>query len=78
MLEHDNLVFSRCVPVLTLISARPPKPRILANRPSGVPPPNIIYLLNSPQASKKACRFDIVAITGDGEDGMFRWSRDVF
>lgn len=36
------------------------------------------YLQNTSQASKKACRFDIVAITGDGEDGMFRWSRDVF
>ena len=36
------------------------------------------YLQNTPRASKKACRFDIVAITGDGEDGDFRWLRDVF
>lgn len=36
------------------------------------------YLQNTPRASKKACRFDIVAITGDGEDGNFRWLRDVF
>lgn len=36
------------------------------------------YLQNTPRASKKACRFDIVAITGDGVDGDFRWLRDVF
>lgn len=36
------------------------------------------YLQNTPRASKKACRFDIVAITGDGEDGDFSWLRDVF
>jgi putative endonuclease len=36
------------------------------------------YLQNTPRASKKACRFDIVAITGDGEDGNFRWLRNVF
>jgi len=36
------------------------------------------YLQNTPRASKKACRFDIVAITGDGENGNFRWLRDVF
>ena len=36
------------------------------------------YLQNTPRASKKPCRFDIVAITGDGEDGNFRWLRDVF
>ncbi|MHB8534413.1 MAG: YraN family protein [Sulfuricaulis sp.] len=36
------------------------------------------YLQNTPRASKKACRFDIVAITGDGEDGNFQWLRNVF
>lgn len=36
------------------------------------------YLQNTPRASKKACRFDIVAITGNGADGDFRWLRDVF
>ena len=36
------------------------------------------YLQHTPRASKKACRFDIVAITGDGEDGNFRWLRNVF
>ncbi len=36
------------------------------------------YLQNTPRASNKACRFDIVAITGDGEDGNFRWLRNVF
>jgi putative endonuclease len=36
------------------------------------------YLQNTPRASKKACRFDIVAITGDGQDGNFRWLRNVF
>ncbi|MBI5783205.1 MAG: YraN family protein [Gammaproteobacteria bacterium] len=36
------------------------------------------YRQNTPRASKKACRFDIVAITGDGEDGDFRWLRNVF
>ena len=36
------------------------------------------YRQNAPRASKKACRFDIVAITGDGEDGDFRWLRNVF
>ncbi|MCR4301397.1 MAG: YraN family protein [Sulfuricaulis sp.] len=36
------------------------------------------YLQNTPRASKKACRFDIVAITGDGEDTDFRWLRNVF
>ncbi|MDO8703697.1 MAG: YraN family protein [Sulfuricaulis sp.] len=36
------------------------------------------YLQNTPRASKKACRFDIVAITGNGEDNNFRWLRNVF
>ena len=36
------------------------------------------YRQNTPRASKKACRFDIVAITGDGEDSDFRWLRNVF
>lgn len=36
------------------------------------------YLQNTPRASKKACRFDIVAITGDGDDADFRWLRNVF
>jgi putative endonuclease len=36
------------------------------------------YRQVTPRASKKACRFDIVAITGDGEDQEFRWLRDVF
>jgi putative endonuclease len=36
------------------------------------------YLQSTPRASKKACRFDIVAITGDGEDTDFRWLRNVF
>lgn len=36
------------------------------------------YLQNTPRASKKACRFDIVALTGDGADGNFHWLRDVF
>ena len=36
------------------------------------------YLQNTPRASKKACRFDIVALTGDGEDDNFHWLRNVF
>ena len=36
------------------------------------------YLQNTPRASKKACRFDIVALTGDGEGGDFRWLQNVF
>jgi putative endonuclease len=36
------------------------------------------YLQNTPQASKKPCRFDIVALTGDGEGSDFRWLRNVF
>ena len=36
------------------------------------------YRQNIPRASKKACRFDIVAITGDGEREDLRWLRDVF
>ena len=36
------------------------------------------YLQNTPRASKKACRFDIVAITGNGKDDNFRWLRNVF
>ncbi|MDH3282293.1 MAG: YraN family protein [Gammaproteobacteria bacterium] len=36
------------------------------------------YLQNTPRASKKPCRFDIVAITGDGGDSGFRWLRNVF
>ena len=36
------------------------------------------YLQNTPRASKKACRFDIVALTGDGEGGDFRWLRNAF
>ncbi len=36
------------------------------------------YLQNTPRASKKACRFDSVALTGDGADGNFHWLRNVF
>jgi putative endonuclease len=36
------------------------------------------YLQNTPRASKKACRFDIVALTGNGEGGDFHWLRNVF
>jgi len=36
------------------------------------------YRQHVPRASKKACRFDIVAITGDGEHGEFQWLRNVF
>ena len=36
------------------------------------------YLQNTPRASKKACRFDIVALTGDGADDNFHWLRNVF
>ena len=36
------------------------------------------YRQNTPRASKKACRFDIVAITGDGDNSDFRWLRNVF
>ena len=36
------------------------------------------YLQHTPRASKKACRFDIVALTGNGEDGDFRWLQNVF
>jgi putative endonuclease len=36
------------------------------------------YLQNTPRASKKACRFDIVALTGNGEGGDFCWLRNVF
>lgn len=36
------------------------------------------YLQNTPRASKKACRFDIVALTGNGEGGDFRWLQNVF
>ena len=36
------------------------------------------YLQNTPRASKKACRFDIVAITGDGKDDNFCWLKNVF
>ena len=36
------------------------------------------YLQNTPRASKKPCRFDIVAITGDSDDADFRWLRNVF
>lgn len=36
------------------------------------------YLQNTPRASKKACRFDIVAITGDSDEADFHWLRNVF
>jgi putative endonuclease len=36
------------------------------------------YLQHTPRASKKACRFDIVAMTGNGEGGDFRWLQNVF
>ena len=36
------------------------------------------YLQKTPRASKKACRFDIVALTGNGEGGDFRWLQNVF
>ena len=36
------------------------------------------YLQNTPRASNKACRFDIVAITGNGGHDNFSWLRNVF
>jgi len=35
------------------------------------------YLQGVRGASRKPCRFDIVAITGEGDDGL-RWLRDAF
>jgi putative endonuclease len=35
------------------------------------------YLQHTPRASKKACRFDIVAICGDGDDSL-SWHRNAF
>jgi len=35
------------------------------------------YLQHTPRASKKPCRFDIVAISGDGEDSL-SWYRNAF
>jgi len=36
------------------------------------------YLQNTPRASRKACRFDIVAVTGDGKSGNLSWLKNVF
>jgi putative endonuclease len=33
---------------------------------------------NTPRASRKACRFDMVAITGDGKNGNLSWLKNVF
>jgi putative endonuclease len=77
MQEHDTLVFVEVryrsntafgTPAETVDGRKQARLRATAEH----------YLQNTPRASKKACRFDIVAITGDGEDGNFRWLRDVF
>jgi putative endonuclease len=36
------------------------------------------FLQNTPRASRKACRFDMVAITGDGKNGNLSWLKNVF
>jgi len=77
MQEHDTLVFVEVryrsntafgAPAETVDGRKQARLRATAEH----------YLQHTPRASKKACRFDIVAITGDGEDGNFRWLRDVF
>lgn len=77
MPEHDTLVFVEVRYRANSDFGALPRPWIHANRPGGAVTAKY-YLQNPPRASKKVCRFDIVAITGDGEDGLFRWSRDVF
>ena len=77
MQEHDALVFVEVrfrsnahfgTPAETVDARKQARLRATAEH----------YLQNTPKASKKACRFDIVAITGDGDGGDFRWLRNVF
>jgi putative endonuclease len=77
MQEHDTLVFVEVryrssddfgTPAETVDARKQARLRATAEH----------YLQNTPRASKKACRFDIVALTGDGEGGDFRWLQNVF
>lgn len=77
MLERDTLVFVEVryrsnadfgTPAETVDARKQARLRATAEH----------YLQNTPRASKKACRFDIVAITGNGEAGNFRWLQNVF
>ena len=77
MQEHDTLVFVEVryrssddfgTPAETVDARKQARLRATAEH----------YLQNTPRASKKACRFDIVALTGDGGDGNFHWLRNVF
>jgi putative endonuclease len=36
------------------------------------------YLQRMPKGSKQACRFDIVAISGEGETARLEWVQDAF
>lgn len=36
------------------------------------------YLQNTPRASRKACRFDIVAVTREGKSDNMSWLKNVF
>lgn len=77
MLERDTLVFVE-VRYRARADFGSPAETVDARKQARLRATAEHYRQNTPQASKKACRFDIVAITGDGEDGDFRWLRDVF
>jgi putative endonuclease len=77
MQEHDTLVFVEVryrarddfgAPAETVDARKQARLRATAEH----------YLQHTPRASKKPCRFDIVAITGDGTDSELRWLRNVF
>jgi len=77
MQEHNTLVFVEVryrtntrfgTPAETVDAAKQARLRATAEH----------YLQKTPRASRKACRFDIVAITGDGKSGNLSWLKNVF
>jgi putative endonuclease len=76
MRERDTLVFVEVrfrktpdfgIPAETVDAREQAKLRAMAEH----------YLQRTPRASKKACRFDIVAISEDGDDSL-SWYRNAF
>lgn len=77
MQEHSTLVFVE-VRYRTNTRFGTPAETVDMNKQARLRATAEHYLQNTPRASRKACRFDIVAVTGDGKSGNVSWLKNVF